>query len=233
VTRRWPVAGLLFGVVWVLVRGVEPAPAAVAARLLSGVAVGLPVAFVFRRMYRERVDVPAVARSLPYVVGYLWSFLREVVVANVDVAYRVLAPGMPIEPEVMYVPLRVETDVGVTTIANSITLTPGTLTLDHDPEENALYVHVIDGRNPRQVVAPIRRWEDYALQVFDEDRSPDDPAPPVRMTPDDAPPDPRTPALPRGLLGPDREASGRGEDGGTGRRADADGDADGGADGGR
>jgi multicomponent Na+:H+ antiporter subunit E len=193
--RRWPVAGVLFGVVWVLVRGVEPAPEAVAARLLSGIAVGLPVAFVFRRMYSEGVDVRGTAASAPYVLLYLWTFFREVVVANVDVAYRVLAPWMPIKPEVMYVPLRVQTDIGVTTIANSITLTPGTITLDHDPDENALYVHVVDGRNPGAVVEPIRRWEDYALVIFDETLSPGDPAPPVRMTPEDAPPDPKTPAL--------------------------------------
>ncbi len=191
-TRRWPVAGVLFGAVWVLVRGVDPTPDAVAAGLLSGTLVGLPVAYVFRRMYSEDVQLRSAAASIPYAVLYVTVFLRDVVVANFDVAYRVLAPGMPIEPEVMYLPLRVRTDVGVTTIANSITLTPGTVTLDHDPDENALYVHIIDGRHPEEVVEPIRQWEDYALALFDEDLSPDDPAPPVRMTPEDAPPDPKT-----------------------------------------
>jgi len=195
VTRRWPVAGVLFGVVWVLVRGVDPTPDAVAAGLLSGTLVGLPVAYVFRRMYSEDVELRSAAASIPYAVLYVTVFLRDVVVANFDVAYRVLAPGMPIEPEVMYLPLRVRTDVGVTTIANSITLTPGTVTLDHDPDENALYVHIIDGRHPEKVVEPIRQWEDYALALFDEDLSPDDPAPPVRMTPEDAPPDPKTESL--------------------------------------
>ncbi|MEF8783452.1 MAG: Na+/H+ antiporter subunit E [Haloarculaceae archaeon] len=194
-TRRWPVAGLLFGVIWVFVRGVEPAPEAVAGRLLAGIAVGLPVAFVFRRMYSEGIELPSTATSVPYVVLYVVAFLRDVVVANFDMAYRVLAPGMPIEPEVMYVPLRVRTDLGVTTIANSITLTPGTVTLDHDPDENALYVHIVDGRNPEEVVEPIRGWEDYALVIFDEELSPDDPPPPIRMTPEDAPPDPKTVSL--------------------------------------
>ena len=100
-TRRWPVAGVLFGVVWVLVRGVDPAPDAVAAGLLSGTLVGLPVAYVFRRMYSEDVELRSAAASIPYAVLYVTVFLRDVVVANFDVAYRVLAPGMPIEPEVM------------------------------------------------------------------------------------------------------------------------------------
>jgi multicomponent Na+:H+ antiporter subunit E len=85
------------------------------------------------------------------------------------------------------VPLRVETDLGVTTIANSITLTPGTLTLDYDPERNALYVHVIDGGKIDGVVGPIRTWEDHALRVFDERASPDDVADPVAVYPADEP----------------------------------------------
>jgi len=192
VTRRWPVAGLLFGLLWVFVRGVEPAPDAVAAGLLSGTLVGLPVAYVFRRMYSEGIEVRDTATSVPYAALYVAVFLKDVVVANFDVAYRVLAPGMPIQPEVMYLPLRVRTDLGVTTIANSITLTPGTVTLDHDPDENALYVHLVDGRDPDAVVESVRQWEDYALELFDEELSPADPPPPVRMTPEDAPPDPKT-----------------------------------------
>jgi multicomponent Na+:H+ antiporter subunit E len=192
VTRRWPVAGLLFAVIWVLVRGVEPTVDAVAAGLLSGTLVGLPVAYVFRRMYSEGIDIRDAATSVPYAVLFVVVFLKDVVVANVDVAYRVLAPGMPIEPEVMFLPLRVRTDMGVTTIANSITLTPGTVTLDHDPDENALYVHIVDGRHPEEVVELIRKWENYALELFDEELSPADPPPPIRMTPEDPPPEPKT-----------------------------------------
>jgi len=78
---------------------------------------------------------------------------------------------------VLVIPLRVERDAAVTTIANSITLTPGTLTMDHDTDTNALYVHTIDGRDPASVVAPIRQWEDYALVIFEEELGPGDPAP--------------------------------------------------------
>ena len=190
-TRRWPVAGVFFGVLWVFVRGPAFTPSALLGQFVFGVAVGLPVAFVFRRLYAETIDLRRVLSTLPAVAGYLFVFAREVIVANVDVARRVLLPGMPLEPEVILVPLRVETDLGVTTIANSITITPGTITLDHDPEENALYVHSIDGSDLESVVKPIRAWERYALIIFDEERSPDDPAPPIRNTPADAPPEPR------------------------------------------
>jgi len=185
VIRRWLVAGVAFGVLWLFVRGVELAVDAVVGEFLIGLGVGLPVAYLFRRLYSEGVEIGDILHSLPYAALYVLVFLREVVVANLDVAYRVLAPGTRIEPQVIFVPLRVETDLGVTTIANSITITPGTLTLDHDEAENALYVHVIDGRDVGAIVDPIRTWENYALVMFDEERSPDDPAPAVSVHPED------------------------------------------------
>jgi len=100
------------------------------------------------------------------------------------VAYRVLHPRMPIEPDVVAIPMRVETDAAVTTIANSITLTPGTLTMDHDPETNTLFVHAITGRDHEAVIAPVRTWEDYALVIFDEEKLPGDPAPAWPPSPD-------------------------------------------------
>ena len=202
IVRRWPVAGVLFGVLWVFVRGPPLTLSGVLGQFLFGLAVGGPMAFLFRRLYADRMDLRRTVSVLPAALGYLAVFSREVVVANVDVAKRVLVPGMPLEPEVILVPLRVETDLGITTIANSITITPGTITLDHDPDANALYVHSIDGRDLDSVIEPIRAWERYALVIFDEPLSPDDPAPPVQNTPEDEPPQPKRPPMtPTGLLG--------------------------------
>jgi multicomponent Na+:H+ antiporter subunit E len=181
------VLGAVLGVLWLFVRGVELTPDALLGEFALGAAVGMPVAYLSRRLYTETIDLGQLGTALPYAALYISTFLREVIVANVDVAYRVLAPSMPIDPEVILVPLRVETDVGVTTIANSITITPGTLTLDYDPERNALYVHVIDGGEIDDVIDPIRTWEDYALRCFDEKRSPDDVAPEIAVYPADEP----------------------------------------------
>jgi len=124
-------------------------------------------------------------RGVPYVLLYVLTFIREAIVASLDVTYRVLALSSPSEPEVILIPLRVRTDLGVTTIANSITMTPGSLTLNYDPEENALYIHVIDGSDPKDIVDPIRNWENYALIIFDEELSPSDPAPDFAVYPPD------------------------------------------------
>jgi multicomponent Na+:H+ antiporter subunit E len=174
--------GVFLAVLWLFVRGVDPAVDAVAGQFLLGLAVGVPVAYVFRRLFDDPVDVVGGLRVVPPAVRYVVVFAWEVGVANVDVAYRVLAPGEHLEPEVILVPLRVETALAITTIANSITITPGTLTLDYEAEANALYVHVIDAGDIADVVATIRSWEDEALVIFDEESDPDDPAAPITIS---------------------------------------------------
>jgi multicomponent Na+:H+ antiporter subunit E len=176
--RRWPALAVALGVLWLFVRGVTLDPSTIAGELLIGLLVGGLVAFPLRRFYADRVDLGRVVRATPWAVVYVAIFVRELLTANVDVAYRVIAPSLPIHPRVVEVPLRVESDLAVTTIANSITLTPGTLTMDHDGETNTLYVHTIAGRDRESVVAPIRTWEDYAIVIFDEVADPDDPVPP-------------------------------------------------------
>ena len=169
--KRWPVLGVCMAVLWLFVRGVPLEANAIVGRFLIGLVVGLPIAFLLRRFYSVEVSLSRVVRVVPYAVAYLLVFGKDLITANLDVAYRVLAPSMPIEPDVIEVPLRVESDLAITTIANSITLTPGTLTMDYDETENALYVHGITGHDADAVIAPIRVWEDYALVIFDEEGS--------------------------------------------------------------
>ena len=179
--RRWLLATLLLAGLWLFIRGVALDLRIIAGELLIGLVLGGGVAFMLRRLYPGRADLGYGIRAAPYALLYVGAFLSELLVANVDVAYRVLSPSMPIEPAVIYLPLRVSRPVAISTIANSITLTPGTLTMDYDEDANALYVHTINGRDPDGVIEPIRRWEDYALVIFDEDLNPGDPAPDVRV----------------------------------------------------
>ena len=74
-----------------------------------------------------------------YVPVFIWECLR----ANIDVAYRVIHPACPIEPGIVKVKTSLKSEAGLTFLANSITLTPGTLTVDLDRKEGALYVHWI------------------------------------------------------------------------------------------
>jgi len=74
---------------------------------------------------------------------YIAVFLWECVKANIDVAYRVLHPDLPIRPGTVKVKTNLKSDMGLTLLANSVTLTPGTTSVDIDREKGVLYVHWI------------------------------------------------------------------------------------------
>lgn len=174
---RWLLAAAILTVIWLFVRGVPLDPATILGNAILGVVVSLAIAWTLRRLYEGRANVTGGLRVVPTGIVYLAVFGKELIVANVDVLYRVLHPSMPIEPAVVRLPLRVTRPTAISTIANSITLTPGTLTMDYDQDRNSLYVHAIAARDREAVIEPIRNWEDYALRIFDEERNPADPVP--------------------------------------------------------
>ena len=77
----------------------------------------------------------------------LFFFLWEVIVASLRVAYRVLDPRLHIHPAVLAIPLDVKTDAEIALLANMITLTPGTLSLDVSDDRSVMYVHAMDVRD--------------------------------------------------------------------------------------
>jgi multicomponent Na+:H+ antiporter subunit E len=72
---------------------------------------------------------------------YLPWILYQIILANVDVAKRVLDPKMPIDPGMITFESVLKTDLSKTTLANSITLTPGTVTIDID--DDTFLIHAI------------------------------------------------------------------------------------------
>ncbi|MBK1721041.1 Na+/H+ antiporter subunit E [Thiocystis violacea] len=80
-------------------------------------------------------------RLLP-LLAYLPVFLKNLVLSNIDVARRVLSPSLPINPGIVRIRTRLTEPYQRLILANSITLTPGTVTLEMDGED--MYVHWID-----------------------------------------------------------------------------------------
>jgi multicomponent Na+:H+ antiporter subunit E len=75
-------------------------------------------------------------------LAYLFPFFFAMAKANVDVAYRVITGR--INPAIVKINPNLKNDMSATILANSITLTPGTLSVDVDPKTNELYVHWIN-----------------------------------------------------------------------------------------
>ena len=76
-------------------------------------------------------------------VGFLAFYVWELVVSSLRVAYDVLTPTLHMRPAIVAVPLDVRSDVAITLLANLVSLTPGSLTLDVSADRRTLYVHVM------------------------------------------------------------------------------------------
>lgn len=87
-------------------------------------------------------DVRLNPKSLIFSVFYLFVFLKALVLANLDVAYRVVSPRLPINPGIVRVKTKLQSPIGRIFLANSITLTPGTITVETRGED--FYIHWID-----------------------------------------------------------------------------------------
>ena len=128
--------GVVLAVVWLLLSGHYADPLI----LSLGLASCAVVVAITRRM--DLVDHEGHPIHLTRrAVGY-WAWLAwEVVKANIDVAKRVLAPGLPISPTLVRLSASQKSDLGLVIYANSITLTPGTVSVDVEPGE--ILVHAL------------------------------------------------------------------------------------------
>lgn len=140
---------------WLLLSG-HPAPL----QLLLGALAAAGVALVNR-------DLEVLSRTLraaPRFAAYLPWLLKEIVLANLQVARVVLHPKLPIDPVVARFAAPLRTALALTTLGNSITLTPGTVTLDVEGRE--LTVHCLLG--PEALVACQGPMAERVARVFGE-----------------------------------------------------------------
>lgn len=132
-----------------------------AANLLSGVLVAGAIVVVFDTWHAGVVVVRPV-----HVVRFLLHFLYKLVEASLVVARTVVSPRRRITTGIVAVPLGGCSDAVATLIADAISLTPGTLTLEVRRDPLTLFVHALDVRDVEQVQADVRRLEVLAVRAF-------------------------------------------------------------------
>lgn len=130
------------------------------ANLLLGLAVSLAALLVLRGQLPE-IDFRI--RPLGAMKLFL-LFLRELFRSAWRVAVLVLSPRLDIRPDVVAVPVSLTRDAELTLLANLITLTPGTLTVDVAEDRRALYVHALEGGDPEAVKRDIRAGFERAIR---------------------------------------------------------------------
>ena len=100
-------------------------------------------------------------------LSLLLLFLRELIVSALKVAWLVVQPRLNIRPAIIAYPLTVTTDLQIALLANMITLTPGTLSVDVSADRKTLYVHAIDMESKEDLIGSIAAgFERKILEVL-------------------------------------------------------------------
>ncbi len=138
--------------------------------LVVGIFVSAIVASLTGHMFVKRLRPFKDIKRYVWFIYYVPMFIWEIFKANIDVAYRVSHPDIPIHPGIVRIRTGLKSDIGLTFLANSITLTPGTLCVDVDKDNGLLYVHWIDVKEKDTEKATQRiaeRFERILRRIFE------------------------------------------------------------------
>lgn len=111
--------------------------------VIAGVIAAAIVSLLFHEILPKEHHVFISPVRIFWFLLYIPVFFYYVMIANLDVVYRALHPKMPIKPGIVKIKTKLKTESGITALANSITLTPGTLTVDLT-DDGYMYIHWIN-----------------------------------------------------------------------------------------
>lgn len=110
---------------------------------LSGLLIGFALGYLALWITQPLYGKSRYFQRVPKSVLLLASFIFELLHSNLRVFWDVITPGHISRPGIVGVPLRAETEIEILLIANMISLTPGTLSIDLSDDRRTLYVHVM------------------------------------------------------------------------------------------
>ena len=118
-------------------------------------------------MVREQLGGSAYFRRTGRVISLVLLFLKELALSAWRVALMVSRPKLEVSPGIIAFPLTVDRDFEIALLANLITLTPGTLSVDVTEDRKVLYVHCVDLPDPEGTIADIRDgFERKIMEAF-------------------------------------------------------------------
>jgi multicomponent K+:H+ antiporter subunit E len=146
--RFHPLGGLVVWVTWLLLNG-----SASPGHLLFGAVLGVLVPARLGELWPAGLRLRRPLRAL----RLLLTLLGDIVVANLQVARRILGPEAALQSRWVWVPLQLENRYAVSTLAAMVTLTPGTVSADLSQDRRWLLVHALDAPDEATLIEGIKR----------------------------------------------------------------------------
>lgn len=150
-----PIHSLLLFVVWLLLNDTFAFGHIV---LGSFLAIGIPLLVAGLATEQPSIKKPGLA------VRYFFLVLWDIFVANFEVAMKVLSPMEKLKPGMVAVPLDIQSDLGITLFASTISLTPGTVSAEVSEDKLWLYVHALDMDSEQALIDEVKQRYEAPLK---------------------------------------------------------------------
>jgi len=159
--RKWfphPVLSLVLTLVWLLLNNsFDPG------HIVLGLLLGYFIPLFTRSFWPERIRI----RHPLTLFKFIAVVLMDIVIANVIVAKLILGRNDSLQPGFMRINLDISSPVGISLLANTISLTPGTVSCDLSEDRRSLLVHALHIEDIEAEVARIKqRYEQPLKEVF-------------------------------------------------------------------
>lgn len=159
--RRWlphPVTSAVLFVVWLLLnRSLS------AGHILLAATLGVLIPLFTRRFFPEPVTIGRIGTILRFIVIVLW----DIVVASFTVARLTLGPTAKLRPRFIRIPVALGDDFALTALASTISLTPGTVSVELAPDREHILIHALDVDDEAALVRTIKeRYEAPIKEIF-------------------------------------------------------------------
>jgi len=159
--KRFFFSFMFLFILWLLLAGTDTQ------EIILGVGVSLLISLLFSRQLSLYGEFKFSLKALVYSIIYIFVFLAALIRSNLDVAFRVIKPVIPINPGIVHVKTKLKSPLARLVLANSITLTPGTLTVETSGED--FYIHWIDVQSADETGATekiVKNFEKYLEVIF-------------------------------------------------------------------
>ena len=107
------------------------------------------------------------ARKIGLSFIFLVVYLKNLVQANIAVAYDIISPKYRMQPGIIRVPLQLKSDFSILMLVNLITMTPGTMSLDISNDKKYLYIHAMYLKDKEKVVEEIKSMENRVRKILE------------------------------------------------------------------
>ncbi|MBD7964412.1 MAG: Na+/H+ antiporter subunit E [Bacillota bacterium] len=149
------ILNLLIGVIWMFL-----SESYSFASFIVGFVIGAALLYLLNRFIPDSYYFKHV-RAILYLV---FLFIRELLLANIEVLKWVYKPKLDFQPGILALPIDVKKNWEITLLANLITLTPGTLSVDVSRDQRYIYIHALDLPDVNETIVSIKESFEKAIR---------------------------------------------------------------------